>query len=284
MRPLFAYLAGAARRAAFSQKPRGFSTVSGLSSCSKQIGGRLLAGTTLTTLGWFVYEYKADVLARLSAPIGCDALAQPDMQIEPTSRKQVPTLLTINSLPFQLIALGVRQVTLLYISVYTVALYAAKSGLEQKNLASMIDAEKYFVKGAGAGVNKFVHDNQLVLRIEPTRPVNGNHLKKGFLKLLETRLVDEVKDMSAIEIKAIQDDLARLRASFPSGELKMGSYFTFVKDKDQTLQVYHEVNLVLHQHTVDSIDSLSFYDENTGQTTHFLDVCMDFESILPSVS
>lgn len=87
-------------------------------------------------------------------------------------------------------------------------------------------------------------DESLAIQVSSTRPTNGAHLRKGFLKLLTKQLDTERKNLSEDEINGIKAGMNVFLLHFPSGSVLPTDVFTFVRLPDCELQICRNVNLI----------------------------------------
>lgn len=126
-----------------------------------------------------------------SPMVCCEAKREGEDRMEPITKRLIPSSMKLQDTWYALMAVGVRQVTLFNFSVYTIGLYASErslSLLKTRRWKEMLDAPTYLKNGDDM-VNELVSSDEihLAMRIETTRPTNGQHLRKGFLKLLNHR-------------------------------------------------------------------------------------------------
>ncbi|XJO71037.1 hypothetical protein BDV3_000623 [Batrachochytrium dendrobatidis] len=174
-----------------------------------------------------------------------------EFKVEPISKLNVPTRITVchddQSKDFQLLGLGVRQVTLLYLAVYTAAIYVDDSLTQrisrstrwtqefaQDKLVQNTSDSKWFVSDLVNG-----HPGEISLRIDPVRNTNGPHLRNGFVRFLTERQRQETLKgtLDEKESAAFTKSLDDLRALFPSGAIMKGQVLVFTKLSDGRLHV-----------------------------------------------
>ncbi|KZT74875.1 hypothetical protein DAEQUDRAFT_720057 [Daedalea quercina L-15889] len=137
-------------------------------------------------------------------------------ELDPATSIAFPKTLRIPSktpLPeFSLVGLGVRTVSFLGIKVYSVGFYAdlANSSLNIPKTASPDEKIEYIIRNTAC-----------VLRIIPTRSTSYSHLRDGFIRALQTRLMlsKQRQSLSAEEELAIQSPLRKFKSMFPSTPL-----------------------------------------------------------------
>ncbi|KIP11461.1 hypothetical protein PHLGIDRAFT_33388 [Phlebiopsis gigantea 11061_1 CR5-6] len=165
---------------------------------------------------WGSVAAVSGILALQSA-IQLDAdPVQADETIDPASSIAFPNTLRIQSkqpLPtFSLVGLGVRTVSFLGIKVYSVGFYADLSNPNLNVPKSASPEEK---------IEHIVRNTACVLRIVPTRSTSFSHLRDGFLRALQARLVlfKQRGQLTPDDELAIQAPLRKLKSMFPNTPL-----------------------------------------------------------------
>ncbi|KAI9092166.1 chalcone-flavanone isomerase-domain-containing protein [Phlyctochytrium arcticum] len=191
----------------------------------------------------------------LSAERVAEADVNEPVGIEPVTKRPLPVSLSLtynsSSHPFNLLGLGVRQVTLLNINVYTIGFYinpvlAKRLGQDPvlrdiKNTKELTDSVVERIVEGGPG-------EEIAIRIEPTRNTDGPHLRNGLLRMLSAQLAHE--DTTATRATpplpvpsadpALLTALDTLRAAFPSGQVKKGQVMVFTRTSEGWLRMEYE--------------------------------------------
>ncbi|KAI0702439.1 chalcone-flavanone isomerase-domain-containing protein [Cytidiella melzeri] len=140
----------------------------------------------------------------------------PEETVDPASSISFPNTLQISSkTPFPemtLVGVGVRTVSFLGIQVYSVGFYA---NLQNPNLnipGSASPQEK---------VEYLVQNSACVLRIVPTRSTSFSHLRDGFMRALQARMVllRQRGALSKDEELTLQSPLHKFKTMFPNTPL-----------------------------------------------------------------
>ena len=155
----------------------------------------------------------------------CISLSYPDQEDETKEKNHL----------LSLIGLGVRQVTLLYIPVYTMGLYIDET-TKSRILSSSMWKQEYssvkLVKGHPQSKwflsNLLEKGNGLCLVLENVRRVDGPHLRTGFIRFLMNRLYENKEIFDKEEFDQIYSDLDEFKSRFPTGYIESGNriYFT----------------------------------------------------------
>ncbi|TPX54951.1 chalcone isomerase [Powellomyces hirtus] len=167
-----------------------------------------------------------------------------DVLEEPVSKKPVPAKLELSygsplrSHSFRLVGLGVRQVTFLNVSVYTIGFYLDADVMNRLRQSSdwkagykPEDMEKYvekLVRGKG----------DISVRVEPVRNTDGPHLRNGFMRILTKQMGQEnLTEDEKTKVLAAMDEF---RSAFPTGKVAKGEVFILTKTDDGVLRMEHE--------------------------------------------
>ena len=122
----------------------------------------------------------------------------------------IPVSLQVASTPLRLVGFGTRSVTFLSFHVYSIAFYN-KTGLKCEVVTDL------------------VNDDPIAIRLRPTRPTNGSHLRKGFVKLFQKRLQMDRHTLTAQEVVDVEKGMQALDASFATGVVSRDVVFVFSK-------------------------------------------------------
>ncbi|KAJ3204918.1 hypothetical protein HDU83_006143 [Entophlyctis luteolus] len=198
-----------------------------------------------------------------SSPVHADAataasghsISQSDHAVlEPSSTTLVPKSLALHfdnkTHSFSLVGFGIRQVTLLNFNVYVAALYADKRALEtirnsarwQKDYSPvdiMLGTQDSFYMKDFVRAPKC----EITLMIEPVRTTTGAHLRQGFTRFLNGRIVKDVKDgafASEAQKRAAEEAIAELERIFPVGTIPKNSKLFFTKTEQDNLRIEYE--------------------------------------------
>ncbi|KZT06344.1 uncharacterized protein LAESUDRAFT_726177 [Laetiporus sulphureus 93-53] len=139
-----------------------------------------------------------------------------ETRIDPATSIAFPTTLRIPSktpLPtFTLVGVGVRTVSFLGIKVYSVGFYADLANPKLNIPKSASPEEK---------VEHIVRNSACVLRIVPTRSTSYSHLRDGFMRTMQARLLLSKKrgSLSPEEEFAVQSPLRKFKSIFPNTPL-----------------------------------------------------------------
>ncbi|GJE87738.1 chalcone isomerase-like protein [Phanerochaete sordida] len=145
--------------------------------------------------------------------------AQADETIDPASGIAFPNTLKIQSkapLPtYELIGAGVRTVSFLGIRVYSIGFYADLNNPKLNISKSATPEEK---------IEHIIKNSSCVLRIVPTRSTSFSHLRDGFIRAIQARLVLAKKKntLTADEELAVQSPLRKFKSMFPNTPLAKG--------------------------------------------------------------
>ncbi|KAI9352895.1 chalcone-flavanone isomerase-domain-containing protein [Obelidium mucronatum] len=185
-----------------------------------------------------------------------DATHPEAVAVEPESKAALPSKLHLNNNSFSLVGLGVRQVTMLNFSVYVVGLYA-----DAKAIAG-IKGSPQWIKGYSPEALMTGSDNafymkdfvrrpgtELTLLIQPVRATTGTHLRQGFTRFLNARVVKDIKDgvfESEQAKKDAEEAVGTLEAKFPVGPIPKNARLYFTKTANNELRVqYNDRELAL---------------------------------------
>ncbi|KAI8821020.1 chalcone isomerase [Fimicolochytrium jonesii] len=167
-----------------------------------------------------------------------------DSSEEPVTKKPIPTTLTLTlgATPqhFTLLGLGVRQVTFLNVSVYTIGYYISTPSIAR--LRSSPSFKSYTPATLSDFTAPLTRDTStpLALRISPVRNTDGPHLRNGFMRILTRQLAAEDAMLTPEEKKGVLEAMDELRAAFPAGKVAKGEVFVFVKTEGGELRMVHE--------------------------------------------
>ncbi|EKM60830.1 uncharacterized protein PHACADRAFT_155945 [Phanerochaete carnosa HHB-10118-sp] len=205
---------------------------SGIRSFSSTAAKRVLQGGNATSsklkpLLWTTALAATGLLAwQSSSTIQLDAEpVQAEETIDPASGIAFPNTLKVQSkqpLPtFELVGVGVRTVSFLGIKVYSVGLYADLNGPKLNISKSATPEEK---------IEHIIRNSVCVLRIAvrvrlvPTRSTSFSHLRDGFMRALQARLVlaKQRNSITADEELAVQSPLRKFKSMFPGTPLPKG--------------------------------------------------------------
>ncbi|TPX65535.1 chalcone isomerase [Spizellomyces sp. 'palustris'] len=166
--------------------------------------------------------------------------------LEPASKKPIPKtlVLTYATLPkphtLHLLGLGIRQVTFLNINVYTIGFYVGQEALDRVRMGEVWEG---FEGRALEGFVERLVEGDVAVRIEPVRDTDGPHLRNGLMRMLTSRLTtSSLNESQRQEILAHMDNF---RAAFPSGRIRKGEEFIFVKTKEGLRVFFEGTELVL---------------------------------------
>ncbi|KAH6581584.1 hypothetical protein BASA61_009003 [Batrachochytrium salamandrivorans] len=188
-----------------------------------------------------------------------------EFEVEPISGVKVPTHITIKhdgqDKDFELLGYGVRQVTLLYISVYTASIYtdqalrhhiANSARWTQEYVPSKLTKSntesKWFIQDLVNG-----HKGEITLRLDPVRNTDGPHLRNGVVRFLTERQRQELQRHTITDQESAAFTLAldELRSLFPVGRIKIGQTLVFTHLRDGHLRVEfdgREMGIVRNRH------------------------------------
>ncbi|KAF9786134.1 chalcone-flavanone isomerase-domain-containing protein [Thelephora terrestris] len=162
-------------------------------------GAVLLASFTLATT-----HIYADTQAEPS-----DVVTDPNTSITFPKTMHVPSRVPIPDL--SLIGVGVRKVSFLGIKVYSVAFYADLNNPALQVSQSATPEEK---------IDHIIQNTTCALRIIPTRNTSYSHLRDGFMRALQGRLVLAKKSeaLTPQEELEIQSPLRKFKSMFPNSK------------------------------------------------------------------
>ncbi|KAI8927522.1 chalcone isomerase, partial [Entophlyctis helioformis] len=164
---------------------------------------------------------------------------------EPVTKTKVPKAISVAGKRFELVGQGIRQVTFLYVSVYTAGIYV-NDALKKRIQSSSRWRQEYsadkLIKGEGEA-KWFARDlvdgrngSEISLRIDPVRNTDGPHLRNGFVRFLTARLRQEEAGMSETERASFADALDAFRSLFPAGVVRPGQALVFTRLSDGRLR------------------------------------------------
>jgi len=174
-------------------------------ACPEFPAGRLVLGTAL--LASFVFATNhvyADAQTESS-----NVVIDPSTSITFPKTMHIPSRVPIPDL--SLIGVGVRTVSFLGIKVYSVAFYADLNNPILQIPQSATPEEK---------IDYIIQNTTCALRVIPTRSTSYSHLRDGFMRALQARLV-LAKKMDALtpqEELEIQSPLRTFKSMFPNSK------------------------------------------------------------------
>jgi len=134
--------------------------------------------------------------------------------VDPSTSLELPSVLRLASTPpLTLLGLGVRTVSFLRVKVYVVGFYADLDNVDTKALQALENPEKR--------VDYLINNTTCALRIVPTRSTSYTHLRDGFIRALQSRLVQFKGDGSLTpeQEEALQTPFQELKSLFPTTPL-----------------------------------------------------------------
>ena len=143
---------------------------------------------------------------------------------------------------FELVGLGVRQVTFLNFNAYSLAFYIGKSTVERLKSTSRWLQEFSIAKWNqtnAEGSNFFLKDlvgnpkSHIAIMISPVRPTDGSHLRNGFIRMLQSRFEKEKARMSSKDQLLVQEGLSQFKTLFSSSLIPKGTRILFKKSGAQ---------------------------------------------------
>ncbi|PCH33383.1 hypothetical protein WOLCODRAFT_135104 [Wolfiporia cocos MD-104 SS10] len=204
------WLALACRRGPLTPRVRGLCTQSAAASRRRSARGLLLCSAL---------AISAVLTLPSTLHLDSDAAPEPaeDTRSDPATSIAFPTKLRIPSktpLPtFSLVGLGVRTVSFLGIKVYSVGFYA---DLDNPNLNQIPKSAPVQEK-----IEHIVRNSACVMRIIPTRSTSYGHLRDGFMRALQARLLlcKQRGALSPEDELAVQAPLRMFKSMFPNTPL-----------------------------------------------------------------
>jgi len=173
--------------------------------------GAAAAATSAITLFSLVSLNHAPVFSDSNVVFeGAEPLSE-GVRIDPSTSLELPSVLRLTSTPpLTLLGLGVRTVSFLRVKVYVVGFYADLSNVDMKTLRSLEDSEKR--------IEYLINNTTCALRIVPTRSTSYTHLRDGFMRALQSRLVHFKRDgsMTPEQEEALQAPFQELKSLFPT--------------------------------------------------------------------
>ncbi|KAJ3153869.1 hypothetical protein HDU89_008734 [Geranomyces variabilis] len=204
------------------------------------VGTALFAAVTAAFLIFGTHAVHADAPPDLPNPAV-------DSVEEPVTKKPVPKTLSLvyDGRPhvFHLLGLGVRQVTFLNISVYTVGFYLDSRSMDalRKRAATFAPFTSAPEKKLEDVVEPLIRGNSEVsVRVVPVRDTDGPHLRNGFMRILTGRMGHESATLSESDRQAILEAMDVFRAAFPTGNVKKGEEFVLTKTAGGALRLQHK--------------------------------------------
>ncbi|KAJ3235783.1 hypothetical protein HDU78_005029 [Chytriomyces hyalinus] len=175
------------------------------------------------------------------------------MTVEAESNTPIPSSISLSfggrTRSFDLIALGIRQVTLLKFSVYVIGLYAnpaALAAIKTDKWRTNYNADA-FLNGKDGGA--YMHDllstpnAELTLLVKTVRATTGTHLRQGFTRFLTQRLAEDDKSgafKSEADQRLAEEAVATLESKFPAGVVAKDEEFWFTKTANGQLRVEYQ--------------------------------------------
>ncbi|KAL7749926.1 hypothetical protein RI367_004802 [Sorochytrium milnesiophthora] len=132
-------------------------------------------------------------------------LESPASIADESTKTLFPTSIRHDNKDYRLLGLGVRQVTLLRISVYVLGLYIPDSTVLRPDVTSLADLVRSPVP--------------LAIRLEPVRNTTGAHLRDGF------KAMDVINDF---------------KAKFPKGSISKGEVLTLYRNADGQVEIEYQ--------------------------------------------
>ncbi|KIJ45570.1 hypothetical protein M422DRAFT_227207 [Sphaerobolus stellatus SS14] len=157
-------------------------------------------------------------LAVLSKPVHLDAPqdnAVSDVVKDPATGIEFPKTLKVPSrfpLPtYTLVGVGVRKVSFLGINVYSVGFYADLDSVPPISRDATFDEK----------IRNVVENSSCVLRIVPTRSTSYSHLRDGFMRSIQARMVLQKSRglLTEEQENRIASPLLKFKSLFPSTTL-----------------------------------------------------------------
>ncbi|KAF8587288.1 hypothetical protein K439DRAFT_1338370 [Ramaria rubella] len=155
---------------------------------------------------------------RLDASV--TTLASNDTVKDPATNLEFPKTLRIPSrfsLPeYTLLGVGVRKVSFLGINVYSVGFYADLDSLRLTGLLKIRRTASFDEK-----IRHVVESSSCIIRIIPTRSTSYSHLRDGFMRALQARMVLQKSRglLTAAEEAGALSPLLKFKSMFPNTPL-----------------------------------------------------------------
>ncbi|KAI4520504.1 hypothetical protein K525DRAFT_257470 [Schizophyllum commune Loenen D] len=176
----------------------------------------LLGGTAIglfaTSLLW-----KSQQPLHLDAP---PAEKEEDVVVDPETNIAFPKTMHIESkvrIPdMTLLGVGVRKVSFLKVKVYSIGFYADLSNPNLKIPEGATPEEK---------LEYLVHNTTCCVRIIPYRNTNNHHLRDAFVRALQLRLNEAIRDKALDEDAGLNAsaNIRKVKTMFPNVSLNAGS-------------------------------------------------------------
>ncbi|CAG8607603.1 6891_t:CDS:2 [Dentiscutata erythropus] len=161
-----------------------------------------------------------------------DMINSKSFTTEPESKLPIPTYISLyDGTKVKLIGLGIRTVSFLKIKVYVVAMYIGESDIEILKKWKGYDKAK-FLSSTDESVASNLLDQpvDIVIRIEPVRNTNGQHLRDGFVRALTNRMQNGY--LNDDDVEDVLEALKEFKAQFPKSLVKIGTAMILTKQKD----------------------------------------------------
>ncbi|OCH96670.1 hypothetical protein OBBRIDRAFT_787236 [Obba rivulosa] len=145
-----------------------------------------------------------------------EEVTEEDVVVDPATSIAFPKTLRIPSkapLPtFSLVGVGVRTVSFLGIKVYSIGFYADLSNPNIRVSSSASPEEK---------IDAIIRNSACVMRIVPTRSTSYGHLRDGFMRALQARLLltKQREPLTPDEELLAQSALRKFKTAFPNTPL-----------------------------------------------------------------
>ncbi|KAI9146129.1 chalcone isomerase [Paraphysoderma sedebokerense] len=161
------------------------------------------------------------------------------MREEPTTNVPIPTSITIASKPYELVGLGIRQVSFLKMNVYIVSLYAQLESF--RKISSILNSFESLRDGDRWAHELLNSDEvELSVRIEPVRTTNGAHLRDGFTRALMNEFKKQAGTMTEEQKEETIKSLQEFKSHFPKSSVPKHTVFTFTKLSGGILRMEYE--------------------------------------------
>ncbi|KAF7784714.1 hypothetical protein Agabi119p4_879 [Agaricus bisporus var. burnettii] len=206
LQPLARRLAASSLRFAHRAPARVYST--SLAHSSKRLSRPLLWGGALTVLAFSAKTVYCD--ASTDSPESEETVVDPSTSIAFPKIITVPAKVAIP--PLTLVGVGVRTVTFLGFKVYSAGLYVDLKNPNLHITPDMTPEQK---------IKHIVLNTDCVLRIVATRSTGMTHLRDGFVRALNARLVKAKQSGELTEEQIVQEGspLRKLAGLFPNTPL-----------------------------------------------------------------
>lgn len=162
-----------------------------------RLGFRITAAALASTTCLYAHQNA------LSSPIykrvlRCDASQQMDHRLEPITKIPFPTSIPGLDYSYRLMGTGVRQVTFLRFNTYAIGIYVSTNDLRQfMERRLMAGKDNVSTETEQKWASWLMEEcKSIKLRLVPARATQGSHLKNAFMKMLETRLAQQQKDLT----------------------------------------------------------------------------------------